>query len=110
MMETPLALSSPMMLKSTSTSLLLRAAVGSSMIRMETSSTRALAISTICCWPTFRSRTKVRGEMSWLSRRMSSAARRSWKAWSIQPGCLSRSRLANRFSATERFGNRFISW
>ena len=39
----------------------LSAEVGSSMIRMRALRDRALAISTICCWPIIRSSTIARG-------------------------------------------------
>ena len=78
-MPTPCARRARMMRKSSSISVLVRAAVGSSMMRTEASSERALAISTICCCATLRSRTLARGSSLRWSRSMSSAVSSTWR-------------------------------
>ena len=75
------------MSNSVSTSLVLRAAVGSSMTSTRESNDSALAISTICCCATDRSLTVLRGVIMSpaFSRFSSSAVRSSIARLSIMP-------------------------
>ena len=96
--------------KSRATSLPVRAAVGSSMIRTRASKESALAISTICWSAMDRPRAGRSGSSSTPRRRMSSAVA-AWVArWSIRPRARRGWRPMKMFSAIDRSGKRVGSW
>ena len=107
---TPSAVSSRMTRNSTSTSAALSADVGSSMISTRASCASARAISTICCWPSRRSPTGVRGSSGSSRRSISSRGDRARRAWSTMTPRRTRSRAMNTLSAMLRFGKRLSSW
>ena len=98
-------------LKRTAISAALSAEVGSSIIRTRTSRTSALAISTICCWPSGSVPT-TGARIDRLDRacaRTSRVASTSARSSSVAHAC-GRSRPTNRFSATVRSGKSWSSW
>ncbi len=97
------------MRKSSSISVSVRAAVGSSMIRTSGLYENALAISTICCWATARLETRARGSRwMWSSSNSSSALR--FSAFSLRTNPRRGSRPMKMFWATVRWPARLSSW
>ena len=86
-----------------------RAEVGSSMMRTRTSWVRALAISTICCWPMRRLLTSSSGSMS-CSRRASSSRAFSRSALRSMATPRTSSWARKRLSRTDRLAQRLSSW
>ena len=95
--------------KSTFTSAVESAEVGSSMIRIRASSEIARAISTTCCWPRRRSLTSELGSIASSRRAKTSVTTCDSAAWSTKAPRTS-SRPMNRLSVTDRFGQRLSSW
>ena len=86
------------------------AEVGSSMISTRALQDRALAISTICCWPTRRLPNGVAGSTA-----RSSSSSRTAASWfifaaSMKPKGFRGSRPRKMFWATVRLETRFSSW
>ena len=101
-----------MIRNSSSISVSVRAAVGSSMIRTSDLNESALAISTICCCATARPETRARGSRwMWSSSNSAAALRLSAFSSSQKPTPFRRgSRPMKMFWATERWPIRFSSW
>ena len=98
-----------MIRKRPSTSAWLSADVGSSMMSTRTSWVRALAISTICCWPMRRLPTSSSGSMSWPRRSSSSSAFCFSAPRSMAPPRVI-SWARKRLSSTVRLVHRLSSW
>lgn len=96
--------------KRRATSLPVRAAVGSSMIRTRASKESALAISTIC-WSAMDSPRAGRSGSSSTPRRFIRPAVAAWVAlWSMRPSARRGWRPMKMFSAIERSGKSVGSW
>ena len=108
---TPFARRSRMIRNSSSISVSVSAAVGSSITRTAALSDSALAISTICCWAILRSPTRARGSSFRCRRSISSCVcRLSRRSSSRKRGRPRGSRPRKMFWATVRCGARFSSW